>query len=111
MSTSIYRGQFQIQKLCSTHFVSVAHYYDCISFTITFLLFFLTAHRLSDLLMFSLANQIPSLWFQSPDKITALVLENECGPLPNANTCPQELELPSMHENFEDIQGSGSDIV
>ena len=66
-------------------------------------------------------NQISPLGFHSPDKRTVLQLQPECGPLPNANSCPQELELPCMHDNFEDfkeslnkaldIQGSGLGIV
>ena len=83
---------------------------------------FCTADRLPDLLMFCTGtNQIPPLGFHDPDKITVIELQPECGPLPNASTCPQELELPCIHENYEvfkeslnkalDIQGSGFGIV
>ncbi|XP_068695894.1 uncharacterized protein [Montipora foliosa] len=76
------------------------------------------ADRLPGVLMFCTGvNKIPPLGFHSPDKITVLELQSECGPLLNANTCPQELELQCMHDNFEDfkeslnkaldIQGSG----
>ena len=84
--------------------------------------FFGTADRLPSLLMFcNGVNQIPPLGFHSPDKIAVLQLQPECGPLPNANTCPQELDLLCMHDKFEDfkeslnkaldIQGSGFGIV
>ena len=62
-------------------------------------------------MFFTGMNQISPLGFHSPDKITVLQLQPDCGALPNANTCPQELELPCMHDNFEDIQGSEFGIV
>ena len=51
-------------------------------------------------------NQIPPLGFHEPNHITVLQLEPESGPLPNANTCPLELELPSLHSNFDSFRNS-----
>ena len=66
---------------------------------------FLIASRLPDLLMFCTGvNCIPPLGFHDPSNITVLELDEFGGPFPNANTCPQELELPAVHQNFEDFK-------
>ena len=46
-------------------------------------------------------NQHPSLGFHEPAKISVMQLDELCGKLPNSNTCPQELELPSVHNEYE----------
>jgi hypothetical protein len=70
-------------------------------------LYFFLAEKLPDLLMFCTGtNQIPPLGFHEPSKITVMQLEPMCGQLPNANTCPQELELPSCHSEYETFRES-----
>ena len=46
-------------------------------------------------------DKIPPIGFHEPAKITVLQLEPMSGKLPNGNTCPQELELASCHEEYE----------
>jgi hypothetical protein len=55
--------------------------------------------RLGDLLMFATACEIvPPIGFTNPSVIT--ILQNT-SVLPNANTCPQELELPGLIEDYD----------
>lgn len=50
-------------------------------------------------------NQIPPLGFHEPSTITVSQMESDSC-LPNANTCPQELELPKVYTDFESFRNS-----
>lgn len=64
-----------------------------------------TAHKLPQLLMFCTGvNVIPPLGFHDPDKITVLQFKPEDGPFPNASTCAMEMELPCVHEIYEQFR-------
>jgi hypothetical protein len=61
-----------------------------------------TDDKIGDLLMFCTGcESIPPMGFFEPSKIT--ILENSSS-LPNANTCPLELELPSSVKTFEEFR-------
>ena len=60
------------------------------------------AEKLQDLLMFCTGtNHLPPLGFHEPAKKAVMQLDELCGKLPNSNTCPQELELLSVHNKYE----------
>ncbi|XP_028400817.1 apoptosis-resistant E3 ubiquitin protein ligase 1-like [Dendronephthya gigantea] len=60
------------------------------------------SERLSELLMFATGSTvIPPMGFSKPSTIT--VLQNGSS-LPNANTCPMELEVPGLVATYEEFR-------
>ena len=60
------------------------------------------AERLSELLMFATGCRvIPPMGFSKSSLIT--VLQNDSS-LPNANTCPMELEVPGLVDTYEEFK-------
>lgn len=80
---------------------------------------FLDKEGLQKLLTFSTgASSIPPMGFHEPEMITLSTIESV---LPNSNTCPMDLELPTKVANFNefctqmnialDIQATGFGII
>lgn len=64
-------------------------------------LFLLGEDDLSKFLMFCTGvSSIPPLGFHDPSEITVTSVNSI---LPNANTCPMELEIPSQLSTFEEF--------
>ena len=65
---------------------------------------FIDEQGLSDLLMFCTGTStIPPLGFHNPEKITVSEIDSV---LPNVNTCPMIIELPSRVSSFEQFRNA-----